>query len=231
MNLNRAAIERIAVHHLNEIYPELPALSGMAADFEDIFVLGRDESFNFADYVAALSQAILEAEFELVHAATVQTPDTDANDAEGESAADVYSEDDGSIDEQFARDGDAINFLHQVLESCRTYLAEAVSMFENDELQDAYYRIGFVSACIQSFDAFADEDIERGSCRAVATAWAYLPYISCVFEYAEAVDDEDRLLEDAVFILGLVHGSLWFSNTDFLLDELTAVLEKIPAMQ
>lgn len=227
MNLNREEIERIAIHHLNEIYPELPALSGRAEDFEDIIFLARDDNFVFVNYVAALYESILEIEQGLLPDAMMIASEVD--DDELLSGADP--EEDLQTEEQSLSDADAINFLRQVIESCRTYLFEAQSLFENNELQDAYYRIGFAAACVQSFNAFADEDIERGSCRAVATAWAYLPYIPCVFEYAASVDDEDRLFHDAVFILGLVHGSLWFSNTDFLLEELAAVLEKIPAVQ
>jgi hypothetical protein len=51
------------------------------------------------------------------------------------------------------------------------------------------------------------------------------------------LDDEyeevnlERSINDAVFILGMIHGLLWFSDADFMLDELMELLDHLPTAQ
>jgi hypothetical protein len=224
MNLTRAKLLGISRYHFNELYPQLPALAGRASDLDDLSFVNRASDEMIPEYIAALHDYVRDMSGAI----------TALNEATGEEMApdeDAEFSDDGSDDEDSYGPEDFKNFLRNVPPCCNEFLSQAELALANDELQDTCYRIGFVAGCVEAYGSFEADEAERSYTRPVATAWGYLPYIECILDDEYEEIDLDRALSDAAFMLGMIHGLLWFSDTFFPLDELTELLERLPTAQ
>ncbi len=208
-------LEGIACHHCNELYPQLPSIAGKAGDLDEVRFVNREHDDWISEYLADLHGFVDEIAKFVVRGDESAIPAVDALEDE---------------DEEMPDQEDFTIFLSQVPACCNEFLSQAEFALKEDEIQDACYRIGFVSGCVEAFDVYVNDET-HSSCRAVATAWGYLPYIGCILDDDPEIADEERSLNDAIFILGLVHGLLWFSDTDFPLDELAALLVRLPTAQ
>lgn len=216
MNCTKKELEGIARHHCNELYPQLPSISGRAGDLDDVRFVNRENDEWIPEYLVDLRGLVGEiAEFLA---------------RKNEAALPV---DDSIMDEENMLDPeDFIKFLSEVPACCNEFLAQAEFALKEGAIQDACYRAGFVSGCVEAFDAYVNDEAEYAHFRSVATAWGYLPYIGCMLEGDDPeTTDEDRTLHDVTFMLGLIHGLLWFSDTDFPLSELTALFDGLPTTQ
>jgi hypothetical protein len=224
MDLTREKLLGIARYHFHELYPQLPALAGRASDLDDLSFVNRASDEMIPEYIAALHDYVRD----MSGAISALNEETG-----GEMAPDEDDEfsDEGSGDEDFYGPEDFKNFLRNVPPCCNEFLSQAEFALTNDELQDACYRIGFVAGCIEAYGSFEADEAERSYTRPVATAWGYLPYLGCMLDEENQGVDEERLLNDAVFILGMIHGLLWFSDTDFVLEELMDLLNRLPTAQ
>lgn len=220
MNCTKRELERIACHHFNELYPQLPPVSGQAGDLDGIRFVNREDDALIPEYLALLHDFVGQmGEF-------LARNEGGVTDAAAVPADDSLEEEDLFSPENFKQ------FLCEMPACCNEFLAQAEFALKEGEIQDACYRMGFVSGCVEAFNFYVDDQAEHASSRPLATAWSYLPYIGCILDGDDPeTTDEDRTLSDATFVLGLIHGLLWFTDTDFPLDELTALLDSLPTSQ
>lgn len=218
MNLTKRELEGIVRHHFNELFPQLPPVSGQAGDMDDIYFVNRENDAFIPEYLASLHDIVDQ----IAPNVAITSP---ANGV-------AVPNNDSLEDEDRFTPEDFKQFLSEVPLCCTEFLLQAELALENDDFQDACYRAGFVSGCVEAFNVYVGDQSEHSSSRSLATAWSYLPYISCIFDGDDPETvDEDRTLNDATFVLGLIHGLLWFSDTDFPLHELTALFDSLPTSQ
>lgn len=234
MNLSEQHIRTIIALHAMELYQMLPPLCGRNADIDTLYFIRRADDSVLPEYRAMLfrSVALVEATINSGAWKSRATLEEDSDDREPSFP--------GECGETSKDKGDILameSFLSDVPRCCAEFLKQAELAQEIGEMQDAYYRLGFVTACLQCVEQCDFEAYHRAFKRAIATAWGYIPYVDAVLEFLHDEDsendedDEDGIIGDAVFILGLIHGSLWFSFTDFPIDDLMKLLEKIPSVQ
>ena len=132
-------------------------------------------------------------------------------------------------------DDDGPSHVYTDLSTCCTkVLRDAKTSYDAGDVQIALLHLGFVEGCLDAFNNMESQhESERD--RALTAAWSYLPYISYILEEREEDSDDDdggqpddcdwaeEQILDAVFVLGIVQGLLWFSKL-YTPDELTSQL-------